>query len=216
MARAIRAALAAAVVGVVVLSLAAPASAHEFRAVGKYGFLVGFSVEPAFAGYPNGVSLTVTDAKTEEGVADIGNDLGLEVSFGDQTQELELEPKFEVGVFGTVGEYGADFIPTRPGKYTFHFTGSIKGQQIDESFTSSPEGFAEVGDTVAAEFPVKDPTTGQLAEKTDREVARVEAAATDAGDSADSAKTLTFVALGVGALSLIVALAALARGRKTQ
>jgi hypothetical protein len=208
--------VAAAFVGVLVLLVAAPAMAHEFRKVGKYNFVVGFGVEPPYAGYPNGVQLFVSDAKTDEPTADIGPDLTVDVVFGDESQTMIIEPQFVVGEFGEVGEYGTDFIPTRPGKYTFHFTGSINGQRIDESFTSSPDGFAEVGDVTEAEFPVKDPTTGQLNERMDRELPRVEAAAADANDSVDSAKTLTYVALGVGVLALILGIAALAKGGNKQ
>lgn len=216
MARFIRAAVAAALVGAVIVLLAAPAGAHEFRHVGKYNLVVGFAVEPAFSGYPNGVQLFVSDAKTEKPVADIGNGLEVEVEFGDQAVPQELEPKFEVGAFGTVGEYGTDFIPTRPGKYTFHFTGAINGQKVDESFTSSPEGFGEVNDTTEAEFPAKDPTTGQLAERLDRELPRVEDDVSAVSDDVDSGKTLTYVAIGVGGLGLVIGLIALARGGKTR
>lgn len=208
-----RAVVATAAVGLMLVLTAGAAQAHEFRTVGKYGFLVGFATEPPYAGAPNGVSLNVTDG-SGKGVADIGNDFTVEVQFGDQSMQLEMEPKFEVGEFGTVGEYGADFVPTRPGKYTFHFTGSIKGQDIDESFTSSPDGFSEVLDTVEAEFPVKDPTTGQLAERLDHELPRVSADAADASDSADGAKTLTYVAIGLAGLALVLGLIALARGGK--
>jgi hypothetical protein len=212
--RSIRAAFVLGAVGLLFGLSAAPAMAHEFRNVGKYNFVVGFAVEPAYSGFPNGVELILSDAATEKPVADIGNDLAVEVIFGDQSVPLEIEPKFEVGEFGTVGEYGSDFIPTRPGKYTFHFTGSIKGQDIDESFTSSPDGFAEVGDTVEAEFPVKDPTTGQLSDRIDQEFPRLTADVSDVGDDVDSNKTLTYVALGLGGLALLVSLIAAARGGK--
>lgn len=198
--------------GIALLLVASPASAHEFRKVGKYGLVVGFGTEPAYAGQPNRVQLLVSDAATNEPVADIGNDLKVQVIFGDQSQDLEMEPEFEVHEFGTVGDYGADFIPTRPGKYTFHFTGSIKGQKIDESFTSGPDTFGEVEDPVAAEFPVKDPTTGQLNEKIDREIPRLTSGIGDANDAADGAKTLSYVSLAVGGLGLVVGLIALARG----
>ncbi|MBI3953814.1 MAG: hypothetical protein HY330_04815 [Chloroflexi bacterium] len=39
---------------------AAPAAAHERRAVGQYTFVVGFTGEPAFVEDKNGVDLRVT------------------------------------------------------------------------------------------------------------------------------------------------------------
>src|SRR6266545_3616700 len=50
----------------------------------------------------------------------------------------------KIGGDGTPGDYRAWFIRTAPGPYTFHFTGSIKGQKVDEKFTSSPTTFDEV------------------------------------------------------------------------
>jgi hypothetical protein len=48
-------------------------------------------------------------------------------------------PFFEVGEWGTPGDYRAFFIPTAPGGYSFHFTGTIKGQKIDQTFKSGPK-----------------------------------------------------------------------------
>jgi hypothetical protein len=68
------------------------------------------------------------------------------------------------------------------------------------------------------EFPVKDPTLGQVAERLDREFPRItsQLAATrqDVGDKADSAKTLAYVGIGVGAVALIAAIIALIAGRR--
>lgn len=46
-----------------------------------------------------------------------------------------------MGGSGTPGDYRGWLIPTRPGKYTFHFTGTIKGDPIDERITASPTTF---------------------------------------------------------------------------
>lgn len=51
------------------------------------------------------------------------------------------------------GAYQAVFIPTEPGDYTFRFFGQIEGVEIDESFTSSPEGFHSVTPRTDLEFP---------------------------------------------------------------
>ena len=60
------------------------------------------------------------------------------------------------------GWYQSEFIPTQAGPYTFHITGSIEGQAVDATFTSSPGGFNEVQDTAAGQFPVQFPSQADL------------------------------------------------------
>src|SRR5207253_4900637 len=59
----------------------------------------------------------------------------------------------------------------------FHLTGTIKGQKVDETFTSGPSTFSDVDDPSGVEFPVKDPTAGELTTRLDRELPRVTATA---------------------------------------
>jgi hypothetical protein len=142
----------------------------------------------------------------------------VEVKFGDATKEVDLEPVFEVGEFGEPGDYRAWFVPTRPGAYTFTFSGRVDGQKVNESFTSAPDTFSEVASPAAEEFPVQDPTNGELAERIDREVPRLTgqiAAATQAAeDDAGTATTVAVVAIVVGALGLILGAVAVASARK--
>jgi hypothetical protein len=198
----LRAVCAAGVVaGCLTLGVATPAAAHEERSVAGYDWTVGFGDEPTFAGYPNSVSLFLT--KGGHPVTELPGELNVAVEFGDQAKDLELVPNFEVGEFGTPGDYRAFFIPTRPGTYTFHFTGTLGGAKVDESFTSSPKTFDEAENPTAEEFPVQDPTAGELAERIDREVPRltdrIDSAAASAQDRASTATTIAVVAL-VGAV----------------
>ena len=137
------------------------ASAHEHRDIagGQYSVVVGFLNEPAFAGEQNGLSLrveqhdaTATSAAAggESGTPVVGltDTLQAEVVFGDQRMPLTLEP-----AFGQLGAYEAVFFPTTPGDYTFHIFGAIGDTQIDETFTSSPEGFSSVQDPAPLQFP---------------------------------------------------------------
>lgn len=124
-------------------------AAHEQRTVATdYTLVVGFVDEPAISGDTNGISLDVTKGDAPvEGLADT---VKAQIIFGDQTKDIALTP-----VFNTPGAYEAVFIPTAPGDYTFHFTGTIEGVAIDETFTSSPEGFDSVADRADYEFPVE-------------------------------------------------------------
>src|SRR4030095_9391001 len=98
----------------------------------------------------------------------------------DAKLNLEMEPRFEVGEFGTPGDYRADFIPTSVGNYTFHFTGTIQGEKVDKTFTSVKDGFDAVKDPATAQFPIKQPTTNQLSERLHQEAQRGTHAATPA------------------------------------
>jgi hypothetical protein len=75
-----------------------------------------------------------------------------------------------------------------------------------------------VTDPTQVEFPAKDPTTAQLTQRLDREVPRLSSAIAaeqrSAKKNADSAKTIGYIGVGVGALALILAAIALASSRR--
>jgi hypothetical protein len=203
--------------------LAPAATAHEDRSQGDIEMVVGFGTEPAYAGQPNSVQLVLLH--DGEPVVDLGDTLDVEVSFGDETMALPLEPNFAVGAFGEPGDYRAWFIPTRPGQYTFHFSGTIEGEEVDETFTSGPRTFSDVNNPAEIQFPVRDPSNGELAERIDREVPRLTSAIEDvrtaavveaeqAVDDARAARALGLAGLVAGALGLLAGGAALAVARK--
>ena len=197
---------------------AAPAFAHEGRKLGDLEMEVGWGTEPALAGQPN--SALILLVHHGEPVVDLGDTLEFEVTFGDQTQQFPIEPFFEPGEFGTPGDYRAWFIPTGQAS-TFHFFGTIDGEEVDETFTPGPGGFEEVESPQSIQFPEQEPTTGELAERIDREVPRltssiedVQAAANTAADDASSAKTFGLIGVIVGAVGLLVAIVALVASRR--
>jgi hypothetical protein len=174
--------------------------------VGNGAFLmrVGWTNEPTFTGVRNAVQLFLSDAQ-DNPITDLSGGLTVQVSYqGQRSDALALEPAFGA-TFGTKGEYDAPLLPTRPGEYTFHFTGTIHGTPVDESFTSSPKTFDSVKDDSAIEFPVKDPSRGDLATAVQRLVARtnplpgqinvVQASAGSAHDEATRATVLGAIAL---------------------
>jgi hypothetical protein len=204
--------------GLLIPLLASPASAHQAKTVGKYHFVVGFGDEPAYAGEKNSVQLILADAK-DQPVTELTDTLKVAVTSGNaEPLQLAMEPFFEVGEFGTPGDYRAFFIPTAPGTYSFHFTGAIKGQKIDQTFKSGPDSFSDIEDPAQVQYPVKQPTGGQLATRADRETARINVALAAERDQANSdaasARTLATLGLVVGVLGLVAGGVALARGRK--
>lgn len=131
-----------------------PASAHETRTVGTdYEFVVGFINEPAIQGDTNGMVLEIT--KGGQPVLGAADTLQAQVSTGDQVQDMTLTP-----AYGEDGVYQSVFIPTQPGDYTFRFFGDLEGVAVDETFTSSPEGFDSVAARTDFEFPAQTDANG--------------------------------------------------------
>ena len=207
--------LLATLVGAFLVLGAQPAAAHETREVGPYLFTVGWISEPAFGGLPNAVSLRIRDAETEEGIEDVDT-LEVDITYGDETLTAALRP-----VFNDPGHYKYDMVPTRPGTWEFRFYGTVGDLEVDETFTSGPETFNDLQDLASVSFPQADPSTAELAERLEREVARMdesaahedepEAAASDdeaaGGDSSDGvARTTGIVALVLGAAGLLLGL----------
>jgi len=215
---------AAALVGgiaAVIIALAPTAAfAHEQRTVGRYHVEVGFGDEPPYAGFRNSVQLILTQSASGNPVTDLGDTLKVTVKTGTQEMPLTLVPNFEVGGDGTPGDYRAWFIPTAPGTYTFQFSGAIKGQPFNQSFTSGPTTFDDVNDPTAVEFPQKVPTGSQLSDRFNREIPRLNAAlAADrskARHEADTARLVAIVALSVGVVGLVVGGVSLAAARSAR
>ncbi len=145
------------------------ASAHETRDVagGKYHLVVGFLDEPPFTGFKNSLDLRVSDnalpspaagETATNGVEGLESTLQAEIIYGDQKKSLTLVPRFR-----TPGAYNAWVIPMAGGDYSFHIFGTINGDAIDETFTSSPEGFSAVQDAASIQFPQQSARTGTVA-----------------------------------------------------
>lgn len=224
MKRRIASASATCALAILLMGLLAPAAAaHEGRKLGDLEMEVGFGTEPAYVGQPNSIQLLLVH--DGEPVVDLGDTLDVEVGFGDQTMQLTLEPFFEEGEFGTPGDYRAWFIPTAAGEYSFHFSGTIDGEEVDETFTSGPDTFSDVVSTDDIEFPDNVPSNAELAERIDQEVPRLTSAIEDAQQAAvaqaraaskdaSSARTIGMIGIAVGLVGLFVAVAALLVARR--
>jgi hypothetical protein len=185
-----------------------PALAHEHRRVKGLDMVVGWIDEPALSGFKNAVQVIVTRAKdpVENGKLEVM------ILFGDRDSEtqsdaLPLEPSF-----GVPGQYEATIIPTRPGQYTFHITGRVGGAEIDEFFTSGPETYNDIQNPSDAEFPTRDPTRAELADRLERldarvgqTLAEVKALGSESGTDIPTLIVAGLAAL-LGALALAIAL----------
>jgi hypothetical protein len=200
----------AAAISALLIMGAGPASAHVLKTVGPYHLLIGFGDEPTYAGAQNSVFLLLTNAKTGAPVVDegLGDTLRVQVRFGTQRKLLPLVPSFDPDSGqGTRGVYNAFFIPTVPGDYTFHFFGTIRGQKVNLTVTSSPTTFDSAHDPAAIQFPQQAPSNLQLAQRLNAESARLSSGAQPA-----SSKASATAALAVGIAGLVLGGAGLGLG----
>jgi hypothetical protein len=172
--------------------LAASAGAHDRKQAGAVTLVIGWGDEPAFSGSRNSVDVDVADARGAA-VADPGASLSVDVVFGSERISLPLAAAPD-----RPGRYRAWLVPTRAGTYTFHVAGTIRGQAIDVTTTCSDTTFACVADVSDVQFPAKDPSAGQLADRISRALPRADRAIEDAA----AARTIGLTAIGVAALAL--------------
>lgn len=176
----------AAVVAVIAVLLnAGVVSAHEHRQVNGYTIQVGFAVEPALVDEVNGLYLSVVQGEDNEGtpVEGLEETLQAEIIYGEERKQLDLRP-----VSDEPGVYTADVIPTKTGAYSFRIWGTLGGNEIEETFTSGPETFAEIRPKDELIFPS-------------------EINATDGSGGESSSDTLTITAVVLGALGLLAGVA---------
>jgi hypothetical protein len=184
----------------IVLFVALPltTSAHERRDVvgGKYQVVVGWIVEPAILGEPNGVDFRVTLKEGNKPVEGLQDKVKVAVQHGGgPAREMPLRARF-----GQPGAYTADVIPTRAGDYVFTFTGDLEGTAITEKFESGPGRFNAVEDAAKLQFPEPVAYAGEL----QRQLREAEARAAQA-------TTFAYAGVGLGLLGTVVGLAALLR-----
>jgi hypothetical protein len=188
--------LVAGLVAVLTLAPAATAPAHVRKAAGALRVELGWADEPAYAGARNAVEVRVAD-RAGAPVADPRAALRAEVRFGAARRELALKPAGEPGAFA------AAIVPTRPGVYAFHVTGALRSRQLDVAATCSERTFHCVESAGPLQFPLAEPSAGDLDRKLARTLARAERAEADA----ERSQTLAIAALAASVLALLAAAA---------
>ncbi|HEY7828048.1 MAG TPA: hypothetical protein VIB99_07425, partial [Candidatus Limnocylindrales bacterium] len=137
-------AMAGAVTAALVVS--SVADAHVVKTFGTYSVALGWVHEPTYVGQQNAVQVVIKDA-AGKAVTDLADgDLKVTVSVGGQASSpMPLLNTFDPDTgLGIAGDYEAPLIPTAPGDYTFHLTGTIDGTPVDETATSSDSTFNSV------------------------------------------------------------------------
>ena len=209
-----RASFAGVVAIVASLLIVAPTQAHVLKDFGSYSVALGWAVEPTYLSEVNAVQVVVKD-QAGKAITDLA-DGALQVvvsAQGQQSDALQLLNRFDPDTgLGVPGDYEASIIPTVPGDYTFHLTGSIHGTPVDETATSGDSTFNSVVGSTDIEFPAKLPALSDVSTRLDRLDGRI-AVLSDG----TSGSTALAVGAGLGGLGLVVGLVALAvalRGRR--
>ena len=172
-----RFAFACAAAGAFTIANASTAQGHVLKDFGPYSVALGWSIEPTYVGQINAVQVVVKD-KAGTAVTDLTDgDLKVVVSIGgQQSAALGLVNKFDADTgLGIPGDYEAPLTPTAPGDYTFHLSGSIHGQAVDETATSSDSTFNSAVEATDIQFPNKLPSLAQITTSLDRINARLSA-----------------------------------------
>jgi hypothetical protein len=176
---------------VLTVALAGTIQAHVLKDFGPYSVALGWVVEPTYVGQVNAVQVVVKD-KQGKAVTDLADgDLKVIVSVsGQDSAALALNNKFDPDTgLGVPGDYEAPITPTASGDYTFHLTGSIHGQAVDETATSSDSTFNSAVEATDIQFPNKLPSLTEITTSLDRINARLSASPSPAASAAARAPT---------------------------
>lgn len=193
------------------IGLASTAMAHIVKQVGPYTVALGWVHEPTYVGEQNAVQVVIKD-KSGNPVSDLtADDLKVVVTAaGKQSDPMALAPTFDPDTgLGIPGDYEAPLIPTAPGAYTFHVTGKIHAQPIDETATSAEDTFESAVEPAAIQFPNALPALSDVTTRVERADARAQAAGTAAQQAKDAATTALIAGIAVGGLGVLVGVAAL-------
>ena len=175
--RILRLALAVPGAAMLTIAIAGVTQAHVLKDFGRYSVALGWVVEPTYVGQVNAVQVVVKD-RSGTPVTDIADgDLKVVVSIGgQQSAALTLVNKFDEDTgLGIRGDYEATITPTIPGDYTFHLTGKIHAQAVDETATSSDSTFNSAVEATDIQFPNKLPSLTEITTRLDRIDARLTA-----------------------------------------
>lgn len=202
------------VIGVAILVTASPALAHTSQTQGPYTLTFGWANEPCYTSAENAVQLFIHQGGVTGTAVANARGLTVQVSAGGATSPpLALNNALDPDTgLGNPAEYDAPLIPTIPGPYTFHITGTINGTRIDVSATSSDSTFDSAHDPSGVEFPTQPPTNATLAQA----VVNLRAQVTGVQASASRAKTLAYVALGAAVVAALLGIAAGTRRTRTR
>jgi hypothetical protein len=164
--------------------------------VQDYTFVVGWLNEPALLNQPNSIDFRVSKTADSSPISGLEKTMKAEVINGTDKISMDLSPRF-----GTPGGYNAYLTPTKEGQYSFHFTGTVEGKSVNETFTSGPTTFGSI--EAPKGFPDQLPAVQSVDEAVkglDTRLVSLEAKGSS--DKASTALLIAIIGLIVGGVGL--------------
>jgi hypothetical protein len=197
------------ILGGSLFALSGSAEAHERRNVQSYTMVVGWLNEPAFVNQNNSIDLRVSKTADSSPVTGLNTTLKAQVTAAGKNIEVPLTARFN-----TPGAYNGYLMPTKTGEYTFTFTGTIEGAQINEKFTSGPGTFGSIEEPKAFPDPLVSGAAATEGNKAlEERVVKLESASGSDGGSDSSGTLLGIVGIVVGAIGIGVGGLALSKSK---
>jgi len=216
---------------IVLLAAVPSAWAHTHRVLTINGqqieFVVGWVVEPAYAGeinavdfwahYINGTCPQGT-VSTSCPVYGLDQSLRVTVTLGGQSQALSFSPNLSNDVPPLFyGEYTASIEPTTPGTVTFEIFGNINGTAVNETFTCGPTTYECVDPASEIQFPQPTASGSDLQTalaNAQSQISNLQSQVTQMQGSIQTAYTVGAVGVAIGVIGVVAGLIAMNRGRK--
>jgi hypothetical protein len=215
------------------LTFVPPAWAHTHRVLTINGqqveFVVGWVVEPAYAGeinsvdfwahYINGTCPQGT-VSTSCPVYNLDQGLRVTITLGGQSQTLSFSPNLSNDVPPLFyGEYTATIEPTVPGTVSFLIFGNIAGTAINETFTCGPTTYECVDPATAIQFPQTNASGSDLQtalSNAQAHIANLQSQVTQMQSTIQTAYTVALVGVATGIVGTAAGALAMISSRKRQ
>jgi len=227
--------LSAVVIFVCIILLASVPSAwaHTHRVLTIDGqqveFVVGWVVEPAYAGeinavdfwahYINGTCPQGT-VSTSCPVYGLDQSLRVAVTLGEQSQTLSFSPNLSNDVPPLFyGEYTASIEPTVPGTVSFRIFGNIGGTAVNETFVCGPTTYECVDPATEIQFPQQNASGSDLQtalSNAQSQIANLQSQVLQMQSTIQTAYTVAVVGVAVGIVGIAAGALAIISSRKRQ
>jgi hypothetical protein len=218
---------------IILLASVPSAWAHTHRVLTINGqqveFVVGWVVEPAYAGeinavdfwahYINGTCPQGT-VSTSCPVYGLDQSLRVTVTLGGQSQTLNFSPNLSNDVPPLFyGEYTANIEPTVPGTVSFLIFGDIAGTAVNETFTCGPTTYECVDPASEIQFPQPIASGSELQtalSSAQSQITNLQSQVTQMQGTIQTAYTVAAVGVAVGVVGIVAGALAMIRSRERQ
>ena len=213
----------------ILLSALPSAWAHTHRVIiingQKVEFVVGWFVEPPYAGEINAVDVWAHyinstcpqgTVSTSCPVYGLDQSLRVQVTSGGQSQILNLSPNLSNDVPPLFyGEYTANVDPLVPGTYSFTIFGTVRSTPMNETFTCGPTTFECVDPASEIQFPQSTSNSTNLqSSNAQLQISNLQSEVAQMQSTLQMALAVAAVGVVVGIAGVVIAVIAMNRSSK--